>query len=97
VESPAITLVIRVRPRSAALRVGPWRDGVLDVAVTRAATGGEATRAALEAVADLVGVPSSAVTLEAGARSRVKRLSIRGVTAEEARRRLATIPRQPAG
>jgi uncharacterized protein len=60
----------------------PWRGrgaaGALVVRVSARATGGQATAAALAAVAAAFGVPRSAVTLVAGASSRAKILDVAG-------------------
>jgi hypothetical protein len=89
--APPASLVIRVRPRSAANRVGPWRNGILIVDVTRPAAGGEATGAALRAVADALRVAPTAVRLVAGGRTRQKRLSVAGLTPTELSGRLSTL------
>ena len=78
---PPATLAIRVTPRSATPGVGPWRDGMLHVRVARPPTGGEATAAALAAVADALGVPRTAVRLVHGERGRLKRVAVTGLTA----------------
>src|SRR5450755_4309416 len=51
-----IRVTIRVRPGASRTRVGGEHDGALVVAVTKRAVDGRATQAALEAVADAVGV-----------------------------------------
>lgn len=71
---PRATLTLRVTPRSAVPGVGPWRDGMLHVRVARPPTGGEATAAALTAIAEALHVPRSAVRLVRGERSRLNRL-----------------------
>jgi hypothetical protein len=58
--------------------VGGEHGGALVVRVSARATGGQATAAALAAVAAAFGVPRSAVTLVAGATSRAKILDVAG-------------------
>jgi uncharacterized protein YggU (UPF0235/DUF167 family) len=58
--------------------VGGEHGGALVVRVSARATGGQATAAALAAVAAAFGVPRSAVTLVAGATSRTKILDVAG-------------------
>lgn len=71
-------ITIRVRPRSAHTRVGGEHDGALIVRVTAPAVGGQATAAALAAVAGAFGVRHQAVTLVTGAASRVKIVEVAG-------------------
>jgi uncharacterized protein len=61
----------------------------LKVRVTAAPVDGRATEAARVAVAAALGVASSTVSVVGGERSRMKRLRIDGLGAEEANRRLA--------
>lgn len=87
---PDIELV--VTPRAAADRVGPFRDGVLRVRVTRPPADGEANRAVIRLVARAIGVPASRVILVSGERGRRKRLSLEGIDPSELGRRLAALP-----
>lgn len=77
------TVTLRVKPRSGSTGVGPWRDQVLQVRVTPPPTDGEATAAALVALAAALDVPRSAVRLLKGDRSRLKRVVVAGLTAEQ--------------
>jgi len=92
---PVATLVLRVTPRSSTPGVGPWRDGVLHVRVRRPPLDGQATAAALAAVADALGVSRSAVSLAAGPRSRLKRVTVGGLTDVELARRLGGLSPGP--
>ena len=67
---------IYVRPRASETAVGGEYDGALVVRVVEPADGGRATRAALRAVADAIGVAGSAVTLARGATARRKMINI---------------------
>ena len=91
----APNLVLRVTPRSAVPGVGPWRHGVLQVRVTRPPTRGQATGAALAALAATLDVPPSAVRLVQGARSRHKRVAVDGLTSAELARRLSHLADAP--
>ena len=73
-----VRVTVRVRPGSAHTRVGGGHDGALVVRVTARAVGGQATAAALAAVAEAFGVRRHAVTLVAGAASRTKILEVAG-------------------
>jgi hypothetical protein len=69
--------------------VGGDHGGALVVQVSPRAVGGQATAAALAAVADAFGVRRSAVTLVTGATSRVKVLDVAGAGPAELARLLA--------
>jgi uncharacterized protein YggU (UPF0235/DUF167 family) len=69
-------VTIRVQPGVSRARVGGERDGALIVAVTARAVGGQATEAALAAVADAFGVRRRSVTLVMGRTSRMKVIDI---------------------
>jgi uncharacterized protein YggU (UPF0235/DUF167 family) len=91
VGEPVPLLTVRVTARSSHPGVGPWRDGVLEVRVVRPATRGEATSAALAAVARALDVPRSTVRLVMGTRSRLKRVSVGSLTPAELSRRLDSL------
>lgn len=84
-------LEVRVTPRSAADRVGPYRDGVLAVRVTRAPVDGEANRALQRLVARALGVPPTSIRLAAGERGRRKRLVIDGLSPADLAARLSAL------
>jgi uncharacterized protein YggU (UPF0235/DUF167 family) len=73
-----VRITVWVKPGSARPRVGGERGGALVVQVSARAVGGQATEAALAAVADAFGVRRRAVTLIAGATSRTKTVEIDG-------------------
>jgi len=73
-----VRITVRVRPGSAHTHVGGERDGALVVRVTARAVGGQATAAALAAVAEAFGVRRHAVTLVTGAASRTKIIEVAG-------------------
>jgi hypothetical protein len=85
-------LELAVTPRAATDRVGPFRDGVLRVRVTRPPADGEANRAVLRLVARAIGLPVSRLSVVAGERARRKRITIEGIDADELGRRLAALP-----
>jgi uncharacterized protein YggU (UPF0235/DUF167 family) len=68
----AVRLTIRVRPGAGRTRVGGEHDGALVVAVSARAVDGRATEAALQALAEALGVRRRAVTLVSGATHRTK-------------------------
>ncbi|HEY1624083.1 MAG TPA: DUF167 domain-containing protein [Streptosporangiaceae bacterium] len=71
-------LTIWVRPGSARPRIGGERAGALVVNVTARAVHGQATEAALRAVADAFKVRRAAVALVSGATSRTKIIEVEG-------------------
>ena len=73
-----VRLTVWVRPGSARPGVGGEHDGALVVRVAPRAVGGQATAAALAAIADAFGVRRHAVTLVAGAASRMKIVDVAG-------------------
>jgi uncharacterized protein YggU (UPF0235/DUF167 family) len=73
-----VRVTIRVHPRSARPGVGGEHDGALVVRVRARAVDGQATAAALTAVAAAFGVRPGAVTLVAGATSRTKVVDVAG-------------------
>ena len=79
---------VRVRPRAGrtAVEIGPG-DEVL-VRVKAAPEDGKATEEARRVIARALGLPSSAVWLQTGARSRTKVFVVEGVAFDEVMRRL---------
>lgn len=71
-----LTVAIRVSPASSRTLVGGRRGDALVVRVTQAAVDGRATSAALEAVAEALGVRRGDVRLLRGATSRDKVVAI---------------------
>jgi uncharacterized protein YggU (UPF0235/DUF167 family) len=73
-----VRITVRVRPGSARAGVGGQHDGALVVRVHQRAVDGQATDAALSALAAAFGVRRQAVTLVSGATSRTKIVDIEG-------------------
>jgi uncharacterized protein YggU (UPF0235/DUF167 family) len=73
-----VRIAVRVKPGASRTAVGGRHQDALVVAVTARAHDGEATEAALRAVADAFGLRRSAVTLVTGARGRDKVLDLAG-------------------
>ena len=72
----AVRLTIRVKPGVSRAQVGGEYDGALVVSVRQRAVDGQATEAALRAVAEAVGVRRRHVTLITGVASRTKLLEL---------------------
>lgn len=80
-----VRVAIHVRPNSARPWVGGAHDGALVVRVAAAPERGAATAAALQAVADALGLPPRAVTLVGGRTSRRKVVEVAVPAPERAR------------
>ena len=85
---PACVLVVRVTPRSRSTDVR-ITDGLVQVRGSAAPEDGRATEAARRALASALGLRRTAVELEAGATSRIKRFRVDGLNEATARQRLA--------
>lgn len=72
-------------PRAASERIGPLRDGALVVRVTAAPVEGAANDALVRLLAEALGLPRSAVAIEAGRRSRRKIVSVPVAAADRLR------------
>lgn len=82
---------VAVTPRAARDRVGPLRDGILQVRTTRPASDGEANRAVVRLVGRAIGIAPSQMEIVTGARARRKRIEISGLTEAELDRRLQAL------
>jgi uncharacterized protein len=85
-----VRITVRVRPGSARTGVGGQHDGALVVRVHQRAVDGQATAAALTALAAAFGVRSHAVTLVSGAASRTKIVDVAGADPAVLQRLLAS-------
>lgn len=88
------TLPIRLTPGASSDRIDGWDvdpDGrpILKVRVRARPVEGEANAALLKLLAKTLNVPKSAVSLERGGQSRVKRIAIEGLSPDEVRARLS--------
>jgi len=94
---------VRLTPRGGADRIdGAAETGELRVRVRAIPADGAANAALCRLVAEALGLPTGAVTLESGHRGRTKRLLVEGVTRADVARRwpgLAVVdaPDRPAG
>ncbi len=79
---------VRVQPNARKTGLAAAEEGVFRLSVREPATEGRANEACLRALAALLDVPRSRVTLIAGATSRNKVFEIAGVEKDEAQRRL---------
>lgn len=84
-----VRITLRVRPGSARPGVGGEHDGALVVRVSARAVDGQATAAALAAVAAAFGIRRHSVTLVSGAASRTKVVEVTGADPADLDRLLA--------
>ncbi len=76
-------IAIRVRPGAGHTAVGGSHDGALVVRVAARAVEGQATEAAIAAVAEAFGVRRRDVHMVTGKTSRIKVLDVTGATKEQ--------------
>lgn len=80
-------LEVRVKPR-ASRRSVVRRGEVIHVAVSEAPVDSQANEAVISLLAKTLGVSRSALTLVAGAKGRLKRIAVLGMTSQEALNRI---------
>ena len=78
-------LSVRVKPRASKSRVVGVREGALEVAVAAPPVDGEANATLIAFLSKTLGVAKSALTLVSGESSRLKVLSVSGLSASELR------------
>jgi len=88
---PDCSCYVTVKPKSPRTEVRRNAEGVL-IRVAAPPVEGAANIAAMQALAAALGVPKSRVEITAGATSRLKRMTIRGMSQEELEARLAGLP-----
>lgn len=82
------TLIVRLTPRAARDEISGWQGGELRVRLRAPPLEGRANEALRRLIASRLGLPPSNVELVSGAKGRVKRLKVEGLSQEEVRRRL---------
>jgi uncharacterized protein YggU (UPF0235/DUF167 family) len=90
-DAPGAILEVIVTPRASAESLGPFRDGLLHVKVTRPPADGEANRAVSRLLATALGLALSDVVLAGGERARRKRFRLEGMTPAQLTGRLAAL------
>lgn len=79
----AAIVSVRVQPRASKDEVAGEMNGALKVRLQAPAVENHANSALIEFLAQLLKTPKSAVRILSGDRSRIKRIEIRGVTAQQ--------------
>ena len=80
-----VTLTVRVTPRAHRSEIAGAEGQVLRIKLRAPPVEGAANAALREVLAKALGVRTSAVTIVSGRASRVKRVRVQGVTAEQVR------------
>jgi uncharacterized protein len=81
-------LAIRVQPRAKRTEIAGERGGTVVIRVAAPPVDGKANDAARRLIAQLLGVPRSAVEIVRGESARDKLVRVEGLTADEVRTRL---------
>jgi hypothetical protein len=84
-----VAVCLHVQPKARASAMAGEHDGRLKLKIASPPVDGKANAEVCRFLAELLGVPKSAVTIAQGASSRSKLAVVRQVTVEEAARRLA--------
>jgi uncharacterized protein (TIGR00251 family) len=87
-ELRTVVFVVRVQPRARKDEIVGEMDGALKVRLREPAMEGRANEALVEFLAGVLNSAKSAVRILSGERSRMKRIEVRGVTAEQVQRLL---------
>ena len=87
--SDAARVHIRVHPKAASNRIGAVVGSTVRVYVTAPPVDGKANAAAIELLAEALGVAKSRVTIQRGERGRNKVVAVEGLDYEAAMARLA--------
>ena len=82
--SPTTALDIHVQPRAKQTEVVGWHGDAIKIRVAAPPVDGAANDALVRFLAELLGVPRTAVTVVGGATGRRKRVAIEGVARERA-------------
>src|SRR5271165_281700 len=78
-----VTFSVRVQPRASKDEIAGTMDGALKVRLRAPAVENRANEALIEFLADLLKTAKSAVRIQSGAQSRLKRVEICGVTRQQ--------------
>jgi len=74
----SLFLNVHIQPKSSFNRIGGIHGDALKICITAPPVDGKANKAVIAFIANLLGIPKSAVTIRSGLRSRTKRLHIAG-------------------
>ncbi len=86
-DAPA-RITVRVQPKAKRSEVSGYADGVLRVRIAAVPEKGKANQELIRLLAEVLGVPRSAVTIQKGATSRTKLVRVEGLSQEEVGERI---------
>ena len=86
-----VSIEVRVVPRSTRSGAAGTRQGALLVRLHAAPVEGAANEELIDILSSTLNVPKQSVTITSGGRSRSKRVRVRGISVDDARRRLAPL------
>ena len=78
-----VTVSVRVQPRASKDEIAGAMDGALKIRLRAPSLENRANEALIEFLADLLKTSKSAVRIQSGAQSRIKRVEIRGITRQQ--------------
>ncbi len=78
-----VVFSVRVQPRASKDEVAGVMDGALKIRLTAPAVENRANEALVEFLAELLKTAKSAVRIQSGLQSRLKRVEVRGVTRQQ--------------
>ncbi len=76
-------IILKIQPRASRNQVDGVQNGALKVRLTAPPIEGEANRALLDFLSDILRLRKSALSIEAGLKSREKRVKVEGIKLEE--------------
>ena len=83
ISNATVTFSVRVQPRASKDEIAGVMEGALKIRLRAPAVENRANEALVEFLADLLKTAKSAVRIQSGAQSRLKRVEIRGVTRQQ--------------
>jgi len=92
-----VQFTVRVIPRASKPGIAGTRDGALLVRLKAPPVEGAANSELIEVLAKALGVPKRDVTIVSGERSKLKRVSVSGITEQDAARALQSLGGSPGG
>jgi len=86
-----VALSVYVQPRASKNRVAGEHDNALKLCITAPPVEGKANKAVISLLARLFSIPKTAVSIKSGQRGRSKRVILKQITLDQARRKLTEI------
>jgi len=81
-------ITVRVTPRAGRTALAGFREGALAIKIAAPPVGGAANSALIEFLAEILDVPRGSVAVASGSRGRLKRVTVRAVSAATLNARL---------